>query len=87
MRWFSVVLWMAVACGGGSTTSGPCQTTCDCKDTTTPLSCTGGGEWDCNESQTCEYSCKTSCTGQVYTCASDEKCNGTICSERTTCSP
>ena len=64
--------------------AGSCATACDCKATTKPQSCPG--EWVCNLQKSCEYACKGACAlGGVYTCRDGEECNGTICSERTTC--
>ena len=67
-----------------STIGGPCQQTCDCQEKTAPVRCPG--EWVCNPQQLCEYTCKNSCDpGGVYTCASGDDCNGTICSSRLGC--
>ncbi|MFZ5471505.1 MAG: hypothetical protein ACOZIN_18935 [Myxococcota bacterium] len=71
----------AAACGGAAT----CQTSCDCAQTSAGSACPG--EWVCSAAKTCEYACKTACnTGAPYTCRDGEECNGSICSERTSCS-
>ena len=75
--------------GGGGTVAdpklgGPCAATCDCKLTTKPLAC--AGEWACNASKVCEFTCRSSCNSSgVSTCKIDEDCNGTLCSTRGTC--
>jgi hypothetical protein len=69
---------------GGSNLGGPCQATCDCKETGKPLSCSG--EWNCNAQKTCEFTCKSTCSnGAPSTCRDSDECNGTICSSRLTC--
>src|SRR5437868_2852025 len=63
----TLVLLFLSACGP-ATLGGPCQTTCDCKETTAASKCVG--EWVCNGQSTCEYTCKNTCsTGGVYTCS------------------
>jgi len=67
-------------CGAGA----PCQSACDCTATTAPIKCPG--EWGCNASNTCEYSCKNLCDPNgVSTCRVDEECLGTFCSARKAC--
>ena len=87
MRHAFVVLALFTFAGCGETRpelGGPCAVTCDCEPTdTAPLSCPG--EWVCNPERTCEFTCKTPCAQPPFTCAADEACNGTICSERGAC--
>jgi hypothetical protein len=79
MRLMLVVLLLG--CG---TSAVPCQSTCDCTETSSDNHCVG--EWVCNASKVCEYACKTTCSGTVFTCPANEDCNGTICSARKACS-
>ena len=84
MKWFAFALLAALMSCGPATLGGPCQTTCDCKLTTAPVKCPG--EWVCNAQSTCEYTCKNTCQlGGVYTCSSNDDCNGSICSSRLGC--
>ena len=84
MRWF-LLSGLLFACGG-PTLGGPCSKSCDCTETTKPLSC--AGEWVCNPGSTCEFTCKASCSGQVYTCPGvNDTCLGGICSDRKNCPP
>ena len=77
MKW----LWLAALVGCGSQ---PCQAPCDCTQAYAPIKC--AGEWVCGAAKTCEYQCKSPCLpGTVFTCGSDEECNGSICSERKAC--
>ncbi len=84
MRWLPVLglLLACLSCGGGARA---CQAACDCPATTqSNAGCVG--EWVCGSAKTCEYQCKTPCpSGSVFTCRSEEECNGTICSERKAC--
>lgn len=80
-RCFVVGLLLALGgCGGLP----PCKTACDCTSTTAPIKCPG--EWGCNASSACEYTCKNTCDSSgVSTCSVDDECNGTICSARKAC--
>lgn len=79
----AAAILLAPACGDPKL-GGPCQASCDCKETHAPVRCPG--EWVCNPQKTCEYSCKSPCgTGAPYTCRDGEECNGSICSERQAC--
>ena len=59
---------------------GPCQATCDCTQDHAPIKCPG--EWTCNAQKTCEYVCRPSCEGAVYTCPDGTDCQNGICTER-----
>jgi hypothetical protein len=80
---FALVLLFAFGCGGDPKLGGPCAATCDCKATNAGSKCVG--EWVCNSASTCEYTCKTACSGAVSTCGADEDCNGSFCSSRKGC--
>ena len=75
------LLW-CLSCGGGARA---CQVACDCPKMMQPQAgCVG--EAVCGSAKTCEYQCKTPCaSGSVFTCRSEESCNGAICSERNAC--
>ncbi|GEM_PF-1942261 len=77
---FVISLFVLGACGGAPA----CKTACDCPAMNAPIRCPG--EWGCNLSNTCEYTCKNTCeTGGVFTCGADDDCNGSICSARKAC--
>jgi hypothetical protein len=77
-----LVLGLSLAgCGSAVQT---CSSSCDCEQRRSDQSTTCAGEWVCREG-TCQYACKSDCTGAVFTCRSGESCNGAICSERTAC--
>ena len=81
-RFFLLVVLLA-GCGDPKL-GGPCKGSCDCTSTVAPVKCTG--EWVCNASSTCEYTCKSPCDSSgVSTCGADETCNGVLCSSRVTC--
>ena len=69
---------LSFACGATQ----PCNTNCDCTAKDAPVKCPG--EWACNTGN-CEYQCRSQCSQLPYTCATDEECNGTICSARKGC--
>jgi hypothetical protein len=73
-------LWLACGGSGNPKLDGPCNATCDCKRTDAPSKCIG--EWVCNASKTCEYTCQAACSGPVSTCPDGTECNGSICSAR-----
>lgn len=74
---------LSFACGpSGSEGPTNCATTCDCTQTTAEARCPG--EWGCVEG-TCQYTCKSQCSQEPFTCASSDTCNGSICSSRTGC--
>lgn len=81
IRPFLICFLLALSgCGAGT----PCKTACDCTATTAPIKC--AGEWGCNASSTCEYTCKNACDNSgVSTCKVDDECNGTLCSARKAC--
>lgn len=78
----SLVLFSSTGCGGGAAS---CKTTCDCNNSlAAPEKCPG--EWGCNASGTCEYSCKNLCDPNgVSTCRADEECGTTFCTARKAC--
>ena len=83
-RLFLLAGCLLVACGGNPKLGGPCKATCDCTATNAPLTCPG--EWVCNTTSTCEYTCKSTCNSSgVSTCGADEDCNGVLCSSRRAC--
>ncbi|MBI3182859.1 MAG: hypothetical protein HYZ28_12040 [Myxococcales bacterium] len=84
MRGLAMAGLLFLGCGTPPNSGGPCRATCDCKLTTAPADCLG--EWVCNPQKTCEYACKSTCSsGAPSTCRDGEECNGSICSERTSC--
>ena len=85
MKRLMAVVLLAMVCGCSPSTNfgGTCETPCDCEQTYAPVRCIG--EWICNAEKTCEYECKAPCVAPPYTCASDETCNGSFCSERGSC--
>jgi hypothetical protein len=80
-KWLLVGFLLAL---GGCGSSASCRTACDCPNMPVQVTCLG--EWGCNASSACEYSCKNACDSSgVSTCRVDEECNGSICSARKAC--
>lgn len=83
-QWIALGALAALFGCGSAPSATPCQTSCDCQQTTADSRCPG--EWVCNAEKVCAWACKGTCQeGAPYTCRDGEECNGSICSEKTGC--